>query len=298
MAFTSPRDRALLDVCRARSPPVAQMASNVLMHSSGRMGYVAAGAVLLLVAVDLVMTAVSPGAQVSYGVGVRYALYAVAAFAAGAAAATFGWWREPIGRPWTLFFIEFALLLVNYAMRRTAPDARLAQDVTLVVANLAQIGAYFLVSRMLHDAGLASIVSPARRVVLTIAALIVAVAISQASLVAQWQMIRAGQASTSSLIALLTDVITFTLIAPLAISTFALRGGQVFWIFAFLTLSVFGWMFNELGAEIAAHLGGSESILRTTRMAGIAVAALFNAAAATTLWASARRAMRGIEAHA
>lgn len=262
------------------------------------MGVAAAGGVVVLVLADLLLAGASAGVHDLFAVGVRIAVYALAAFAAATAAATFGWWREPIGRPWTLFFVEYALLLVNYIIRRTAPDATTALAVTLIIVNLAQIAAYYLASRLLDSAGLGYLISTRRRIVLTIAALALALLISQSSLVELWRTIGTSAFSASSLIALLSDIITFTLIAPLAMSTVALRGGQVFWIFCFLTISVFGWMFNEIGGTIATALGGGDGAVRTARLAGLVIASLFNAAAATTQWSAARRAMRGSVADA
>jgi hypothetical protein len=94
---------------------------------------------------------------------------------------------------------------------------------------------------------------------------------------------------SGSLISVLADVITFTLVAPLASSMLALRGGQLSSIFGMLTLSVFGWMVNT-GATSIADLFGGDDALRAIRFAGIAIAVLFNAAAAATQSLAAARA--------
>lgn len=269
------------------------------MSSYSRLGIAAACGVALFFLVDLVLThTASPDTRFWYGAGVRILVYAIAAIAAGRAAATFGWWSEDIGRPWTLFFVEFGLLLINYIIRRTAPNASMALDATLVIANIAQLWAYWLVSRMLQSAGIGYLMSSTRRIVLTVSALALAILISYSTLLTQWHALRNGTLNAASLIALITDVATFTLIAPLAISTFMLRGGQVFWVFAFLTISVCGWMFNEAGSWIATSLGSDNDVLRRVRMAGAATAALFNAAAAATQWLSARRAVAGAKSNA
>src|ERR1043166_2507611 len=167
----------------------------------------------------------------------RIILYGLAAIAAGMAAERFNWWHEHLGRAWALFSLEFFLLLVNYVLRRTAPSADLALNATLIAANVAQIAAYWLMARMLTAAGIGYLMSPAKRIVLTIAALAIAILLCQASLLAQWQAIRAGHLQPGSLVSVLADVVTFTLVAPLAMSALALRGGQLSWIFAFLTIS-------------------------------------------------------------
>src|SRR5216110_3319301 len=209
---------------------------------------------------------------------VRIALYALAATTAGAAASRLGWWREHIGRAWTLFSLEFLCLLVNYVLRQTAPEARVALNATLVAANLAQIAAYWLMARVLTAAGIAHLISRGTRAALAIAALAVAIILCHVSLLTQWEAIRSGHLQPGSLVSVLADVITFTLIAPLAMSALTLRGGQLSWIFGFLTISVFGWMINTGAPSIATVLGGGAEALRAIRLAGIVIATLFNAA--------------------
>ena len=224
----------------------------------------------------------------------RIVLYALAGIAAGTAAAKFAWWHEHTGRAWALFSLEFLLLLVNYVLRRTAPDAALTLNATLILANLAQIAAYWLMARVLSAAGLGYLMSRAKTAVATAAALAIAVALCHASLLAQWQSLRSGQVQPGSLISVVADVITFTLIAPLAMSTLALRGGRLSWIFGFLTVSVFGWMINTGAPSFAS----SPEALRAIRTAGVAIAALFNAAAAATQTFAAHRAIKGVTADA
>ncbi len=229
---------------------------------------------------------------------VRIALYAIAALTAGVAASRFGWWREHVGRAWTLFSLEFLCLLINYALRQTAPDAAVALNATLIAANLAQIAAYWLMARVLAAAGIAHLIPTGRRVLLTVAALAVAVLLCNAALLAQWQALRGGQIQPGSLISVLADVITFTLIAPLAMSALTLRGGQLSWIFLFLTISVLGWMINTGAPSIASLLGNGDGVLRAVRLGGIVVAALFNAAAAAAHSLASIRAMKGVRADA
>jgi hypothetical protein len=263
-----------------------------MKESYARLASAAAAGVVLLIAWDLVVLRGQSPETISRSVLViRCALYALAAVTAAAAAMTFNWWREPIGVAWTLFAVQFLLLLVNYILRRTdAPGS--AVSATLIILNLAEISAYFAMSRVLYAAGLGGLISPARRVVLTLAALAVALLLLSSSLVSQWQAIVAGNLRPASLVSVLSDVITFTLIAPLAMSTLVLRGGHISWIFGLLTISVFGWMVNGSAELIVRLLGGAPELLRTVRMAGIAIAALFNAAAAATQVLNARRTMK------
>jgi hypothetical protein len=259
-----------------------------------RVGVAAAGGVALLLLLDLLLVSALPAdARAWYGIVVRITLYGLAAIAAGMAAARFAWWHEHIGRAWALFSLEFVLLLINYILRRATPGGMLALNITLIAANVAQIAAYSLMARVLTAAGIGYLISRAKRVVLTAAALAVAILLCHGSLLTQWQLIRSGNVQPGSLISVLADVITFTLVAPLAMSTFALRGGQLSWIFGFLTISVFGWMINTGAPSIAGTLGGGADVLRSIRMAGVAIASLFNAAAAAAQSLAAHRAMKG-----
>jgi len=269
------------------------------MSFFSRFALAAASAVVLILLIDvLVVGGLTADSRAWYAFLVRAALYALAAVASAIAAAKFGWWREHIGRAWTLFALEFVCLLVNYILRRAAPDARLALEATLVAANVAQIGAYWLMARIISAAGIGYVISRARRAMLTAAALALAVALCHVSLAQQWGLLLAGDIRLGSAISVLADVITFTLAAPLALSALALRGGQISWIFGFLTISVFGWMINTGAPSVADLLGGGPDALRSTRLAGIAIATLFNTAAAAAQVAASARAMKGVEADA
>ena len=263
-----------------------------------RIGLAAAGAVLILVSIDVLFVGrLATDSRASYVFLIRVVLYALAAMTAGAAAARFGWWREHIGRAWTLFALEFVFLLANYIMRRETPAAAAALNATLIAANLAQIAAYWLMARVLASAGIGHLIGGGKRAALTIVALAVAVILCHASLLAQWDALRSGVVQPGSLVSVLADVITFTLVAPLAMSALALRGGQLSWIFIFLTISVLGWMINT-GAPSIAALGGGPDALRSIRFAGVALATLFNGAAAAAQSLASARAMKGVPADA
>lgn len=231
-------------------------------------------------------------------VALRIILYGLAAIAAGVAAGRFDWWHEHVGRAWALFSLEFLLLLVNFILRRTAPGAVVALQGTLIAANLAQIAAYWLMARVLAAAGIGYLISPGKRLLLTIVALAVAILLCHASLLAQWEALRSGHVQPGSLVSVLADVITFTLIAPLAMSAVALRGGQLSRIFGLLTFSVAGWMINTGATSIAPLFGGGDAVRISLLTGGIVIATLCNAAAAATQSLAAHRALKGSTVHA
>jgi hypothetical protein len=234
------------------------------------------------------------GAATWYLIVVRVVVYGLALVTAGMAAARFGWWREHIGRAWTFFVIEFAFLLLNYLLRHITPDARLTLDLTLIGVNLAQIAAYWLMARVLDAAGLSHLTSRGMKVLLTAGALFVAILVCRAPLLEQWTALGQGAVQVGALVSVVADVITFTLIAPLALSMLTLRGGYLSWMFGFLTVSVIGWMINGDAGSIAPLLGGSDYSAHSVRLAGLVIAALFNTAAALTQWTGSQRTVEGV----
>jgi hypothetical protein len=266
------------------------------MSVFGRFGVAALCGVALLIIIDVMLAGhLSPGSRIAYGIVVRGTLYGIAAVVSAMAAKEFSWWNQHIGRAWTLFALEFALLLLNYVLRQTAPGATLALSITLVGANLAQIAAYWLMARVLAAAKIGLLVSPAKRILLIVAALAIAVLLSYEPLQARWTAMQSGDVGVASLVSVLADVVTFTLVAPLAMATLTLHGGQLFWIFGFLTIAVIGWMINGAAESIAGLAGGGATAIHAIRLAGAAIGALFNTAAAATQWLAARRTMTGAD---
>lgn len=232
----------------------------------------------------------------TFYIAARILLYALAAIAAATAAGKLGWWEGYVARAWTLFSLEFLFLLVNYILRQTTPGAALALDATLIAANVFQATAYWMMARVLAAAGIGYPLSGPRRALVAVAALGVAILLCNASLQAQWHLLRAGDVRPGALISVLTDVVTFTLIAPLATSALVLRGGMLSWTFGLLTVSVIGWMLNTGATSLTGVLGGGDDLLRAIRFAGVAVAALSNAAAATAQTLATIHAMEGSRA--
>jgi hypothetical protein len=264
-----------------------------------RIAVVAACAVLLFAILE---TSLVPGLAITfrpwYTTITRTVLLAMVAATAALAAGTFGWWGEYVGRAWTLFLVEYSVLAVNTLLRRRAPSAGLALEATLIVANLAGIGAYWLMARSLTAAGLRYYGSTAKRVAVILLALLLAIVLCQSSILEAWHSIDAGQPQAGRLVSALADVLTFVLVAPLLLTTFALRGGQLVWVFGFLTTGTIGWMVNQGATSIAHTFGGGDRVARVIRNSGFAMACLFIAAAALTQWLAARRATRGVPHHA
>ena len=264
--------------------------------TSGRIALLAALLVIAFAVGDaFTFGSLDTASRPLYHGAVRVALLALVAGAAGLAATRFGWWREYVGRAWTLFFIAYFVLTIGEVLRRFTTDTAIAAEVCVVVANVAIVAAYFMTARSFRAAGLDFGGSRWRTVLATMLSLVVALAICQNSIMSSYEAVRGGALSWGALVSPLADVITFALVAPLLLTAFALRGGQQFWMFALLTTGTVGWMLNQ-GMDLLLRLFGdvSASTLRTGRMTGFAIACIFIAAAALTQWLAAHRTMRGV----
>jgi len=230
-----------------------------------------------------------------YTTGLRTLLLLLVAVAAGLAANRFGWLREYVGRAWTCFFAAYSFLAASEVIRRATGGTTLASQLCVIAGNIAIVIGTALVARSFNAAGLDALTSRTRMVVATAVSLLIALALCYDAIVVNFRATLAGQEMASALVSPLADVITFALIAPLFLSAFALRGGQVFWIFALLTTGTMGWMLNQ-GWDIMAPAVGldTEQIIRAGRIAGFAIACVFIAAAAFTQWLAARRAGQAV----
>lgn len=224
---------------------------------------------------------------------VRTALLALVAVFAAVTASRFKWWQEYVGRAWTLFFIAYSLLALSEVARRFFPESRNVREGLVALGNLAVIGAYWLIARSLHAAGLGYYGSTASKIVFFVVIAALVIALCSGSLLNELRWARGGDPHPGSLLSVLADMITFVLVAPLLLTSFALRGGQQFWVFALLTAGTFGWMVNQAAGTVLRS-AGLFAVVPTGRMLGFALACCFIAAAAFTQWLAARRGTSGI----
>ena len=243
---------------------------------------------------SLLFGSLDEASRVFYNASARTALLALVAAAAGLAASRFGWWREYVGRAWTLFFVAYGVLTIGEFTRRFTANIT-AAEICIVIANIALVGAYFLTARSFKAAGLDFGMSRAKTFLATAVAIVIAFALCHASIISSFNALRGGSFTPSDLVSPLADVATFVLVAPLLLSAFALRGGQQFWMFALLTIGTVGWMVNQ-GIGTILELGGNATAaaVRSGRMTGFALACIFIAAAAFTQWLAAHRTTRGV----
>lgn len=253
----------------------------------------AVGVALFTLADSALFPRLEESGRFLYNAIARLTLLSFVAVASALAASRFGWWSEYVGRAWTLFFAGYATLAISEIFRRWLPEQQLVGETLVVAANLELIGAYILMARSLSAAGLGMFESRTRKVLVTIAALALALALCYDPIISAAQSLQSGQANFSRLVSPVADVIMFALLAPLLLTAFALRGGQVFWIFAFLTTGTIGWMVNQGSAMVVGLFDGGAGAVRSGRMLGFAMACMFIAAAGFTQWLAAHRAMKG-----
>lgn len=136
-------------------------------------------------------------------------------------------------------------------------------------------------ARSLRAAGLRYHGSSVTRIVFMLIVVVVAVGLVYDSILTELEAFRAGKPALSHLVSAVADLITFVLVAPLLLTTFAFRGGELYWTFGFLTIGTFGWVLNQAARRIL-ELVGRVDLVASGRMVGFALACLFTAAAAFT----------------
>lgn len=241
-------------------------------------------AVIAFVALDafIVYELAEPGSVVGHAV-LRVLCLAAAAAAAGITASRFNWWTEYVGRAWTLLFILYAFITVAEAINRFAPQAIAAADVAVILGNIAAVGAFWLFGRALQTAGLQFYGSTAIKVAVFIAAIALACWLVVPTILSV-SVSLAGLERASSLVSAVADIITFVLVAPLLLTVWSFRGGQLSWVYGYLGLSTFGWMINQASGHILP-----ENLIRDGRMLGFILACASVVAAGYLQIASSRR---------
>lgn len=219
--------------------------------------------------------------------GIRTGVLLAVTIASLAAASRFGFWREHVGRAWTLFSIMYGSLTISEVLRRTAPDFPAPAEAAVVIANLVGIGAYWLMSRSLKEAGLDYYGPRSRKsIVITLAAVLAIALCHEAILSSVSEMSPEG---IGSLVSAVADMIMFLLVAPLVLTTMQLRGGSLSWVYGLLAAGTVGWMLNQGAKVIVMALGGGGEPIRNLRLFGFVIAcALITSSAIVQRMAAAR----------
>ncbi len=244
----------------------------------------AAIAVLALTAIDafIVYQLQDPVRYAGHTTARAFAL-AVAAIAAAMAAARFNWLAEYVGRAWTLVSVLYLLLTVSYALDRMKLLHPAANDVMVIVANLAAVGGFWLFGSALKSSGLQFYGSAAVKLAVFFGAVAIACALVLPTIIDVFRSNTTGVTFVSELVSATADMLTFILVAPLLLTVWSFRGGKLSWVYGFLALSTVGWMINQAANDLLPKL-----VVRDTQMLGLFLACASVAAAAYSQHATTR----------
>lgn len=241
-------------------------------------------ALLILTAADafVVYRLADPTSYVAHTVLRSFAL-GLAAIAAALTAARFRWMAEYVGRGWTLLSVLYALLTVSYVLSRAGVGTQAMSDAMTILGNVAAVGAFWLFGRALRVAGLQFYGPAAVKILVFIAAVAIACALVMPTIMTVWRSDVSGLSRTADIVSAAADMLTFILVAPLLLTLWSFRGGQLSWVYGSLALSTIGWMINQAADDLLPA-----AAVRDTRMIGLFLACLAVAAAAYSQLAASR----------
>jgi hypothetical protein len=181
-------------------------------------------------------------------------LLRVGAAAACLAAALRYTWGDRLHAAWLLFALNLVLLLakdVLFGPQSAQLGIHLAlthaRGALVVSGNLATVVAMLLLAGAWRAAGFGELVSWQRRVVAQLASIALALATTGWAFVVNLAALQHGTPrAIEHLASDVGDFLTFSLVAPLALVTFALRGGTLFWPWLFIVLSKIAWMLFDV----------------------------------------------------
>ena len=249
------------------------------MTFRGTAATVAAIVVLFTVADTVLYRMIGEHAQILYRGSVRVTWLAVVMIATAAVAARFRWWGEYIGRVWTLLFVEYLCLTASETIRRFAPGLSPMGRGAVIIGNLAGIAAFWLLARSLHAAGLRYTGTRWMKLAFfAFVAILTGLLVLEPS-IREVRRLLAGTGDLDRTVSVLSDLITFILVAPLLLTALSFRGGRLFGVYALLTAGTIGWMINQ-GSGTLLTLLGMTGATRAGQMFGFAMACACIASAA------------------
>ena len=151
-------------------------------------------------------------------------------------------------RAWLLEMSCFGLIFIGDLTLTTGvfsnkPWTALANGLLTLTANAGAMGGTFMLARATRVAGIEMPGSDnARRGVQALALTIALVAAGPAAVISARQVIAGNQTGLMYLASCLGDIFCFSLIAPLLLTTVAMRGGLLAWPWGFMTASGLAWL--------------------------------------------------------
>lgn len=189
----------------------------------------------------------------------------------GCAAAAFRFGRgDYLRTAWLLFGQCYLLILVDDVLLRAdmgalgnEPWAPVASGAVVLVANVGQLIGVVMIARVWRVAGFELAGSRmVRRAVVVVAVVIALVAAGDLAVTSAREIAHGQTASSVDLFSSISDIISFSLIAPFLLTAIAFRGGSLGWTWALLTASLFGWLLFDATLSFGAALSANADLVQ------------------------------------
>lgn len=196
---------------------------------------------------------------------------------------------DRLRRAWLLLGTSTALVLARDLVHMapfTVPGSSLLSSILLVLGNLAGLTGIWILARTWRVAAISLPGGRAGAVGVTLAAAVLALVVAGPEVLHEARAVGAGDLTALSLlIAAMVDVVTLVLLAPLLLTTLALRGGLFAWPWGLLTANAVAWLLYDGAAALAPVLTPH----------GFPLTELFRALAETSLFVAGLAQKRAID---
>jgi hypothetical protein len=159
---------------------------------------------------------------------------------------------------WLLLAASYALIAIEFPLRRSHSVAGYVVGIAFVCAiNGLIVAGMVRFSRAFAVSGLELIGSRTRNRIIVAAAVLIAVALAGLPLYRSARSVLAGDlAEIDAIVSSLGDLFLLACVAPLLLSTLALRGGLLVWPWALLTASSVAWLLFDTQTLVPVLLPG------------------------------------------
>lgn len=156
----------------------------------------------------------------------------------------------------------------------------LASGLVILVANVGQLIGTFMLARVWRVAGFDLAGSRGVRIAVQVGAIVVALAAGGPLAVSGFRDLRAGQTiALIDLVSSISDIASFSLMAPFLLTAIALRGGSLAWTWGLFTASLGGWLLFDATFSYGPLLGWSPVLVRQVAEGARVLACLFGLSA-------------------
>ncbi len=205
----------------------------------------------VVLAASLFSDPTSAGALGKLTLGLRFFARFVAVFGCLAAMSVFEP-GEPTRRGWALLALASALTVLRDLLYRLVfhsqetPMEQGVNAILVVVSNLAQLAAVFLLARAWRAAAIGLASGSTRTRIVTISIAILAVIVVGPAILDPVKTIGGGDLTAApELVASIVDLLSFFLIAPILLTAISLRGSSFSWPCALLAACLASWLFYD-----------------------------------------------------